>query len=353
MTQRRKAGEMRAAVIRRHGGPEVLEIADVPRPKPGSDQVLIAVHAAALNHLDLWTRSGLPGLELEFPHIGGSDLAGTIAELGAHVEDLEVGMRVLVNPGLWCGNCEWCRKGEESLCASFRIIGEHVSGGFAEYIAVPARNVLTIPDYFTFEQAAAVPLVYQTAWRGLIRRGSLRPGETVLITGGSGGVSTAAIQIAKLAGAYVFAVTAGAEKVRRLQELGADVVIDRREAELSKQIWKETEKRGVDLAFDSVGETLWPDIIRALARDGRLVTYGATTGPRGQVEIRLTFWKQLQIIGSTMASRSEFEEVMALVFQGELEPVIDVVWPIDKIRQAHERLEAGAQLGKIVLTPSD
>ena len=344
---------MKAAIFRQHGEPEVMEIANVPEPKPGPREVLIAVRAAALNHLDLWARRGLPGLEFEFPHIGGSDLAGTVAEVGEAVEGLEVGARVLANPSLWCGKCEWCRRGEESLCVSFRIIGEHVNGGFAEYIAVPAQNVLVIPDDLSFEEAAAVPLVYQTAWRGLISRGRLRPGETVLITGGSGGVSTAAIQIAKLAGAYVFAVTAGAEKARRLEELGADVIIDRERVEFSQEVWKATERRGVDLAFDAVGEAVWPDILRALARNGRLVTYGATTGPRGQVEIRLAFWKQLQIIGSTMSSRSEFDEVMGLVFQSELQPVIDVVWPLERARQAHERLEAGAQLGKIVLTLQD
>ncbi|MGD8866156.1 MAG: zinc-binding dehydrogenase [Gemmatimonadales bacterium] len=341
---------MRAAIFRQHGGPEVLEIAKVAKPKPGPDQVLIAIQAAALNHLDLWTRRGLPGLDFQFPHIGGSDIAGTVADAGERVDELEPGTRVLVNPSLWCGHCEWCHQGEESLCNSYQIIGEHINGGFAEYIAVPARNVLPIPDDLSFEEAAAVPLVYQTAWRGLISRGRLRPGETVLITGGSGGVSTAAIQIAKLAGAYVFAVTAGAEKARRLEELGADLVIDRQQSDFSKVIWRETDKRGVDIAFDSVGEAIWPEMLRALARNGRLVTYGATTGPRGQVDIRLAFWKQLQIIGSTMSSRSEFEEVMALIFQGELEPVIDVVWPLDKARQAHERLEAGAQLGKIVLS---
>jgi len=344
---------MKAAIFRQHGGPEVIEIADVPKPKPGPKEAVIAVRAAALNHLDLWARRGLPGLTLEFPHIGGSDLAGTVAELGDAVDGLELGTRVLVNPSLWCGRCEWCHRGEESLCVSYRILGEHINGGFAEYVAVPAQNVLPMPDDITFEEAAAVPLVYQTAWRGLISRGRLRPGETVLITGGSGGVSTAAIQIAKLAGAYVFAVTAGTEKVRRLEELGADVVIDREQADFSKEVWSATERRGVDLAFDAVGEAVWPDLLRALARNGRLVTYGATTGPRGQIEIRLAFWKQLQIIGSTMSSRSEFEEVMGLVFQRELEPVIDVVWSIEKARQAHERLEAGAQFGKIVLTLGD
>lgn len=342
---------MKAAIFRQHGGPEVIEIADLPRPEAKPGEILIAVSAAAMNHLDLWGRRGLPGLEFEFPHIGGSDMAGIIAELGPGVTGLEVGTRVLVNPSLWCGDCEWCAKGEESLCDSYRIIGEHTNGGFAEYAVVPARNALPIPDDLSFEEAAAVPLVYQTAWRGLISRGGLSAGETVLITGASGGVSTAAIQIAKQRGAHVFAVTSGAEKAHRVKELGADVVVDRLESDFAKQVREATDKRGVDLAFDSVGEAIWPDIIRALARDGRLVTYGATTGAKGQADIRITFWKQLRIIGSTMSNRAEFEEVMSLVFQRQLRPVIDVVWRLDRAREAHVRLEAGQQFGKIVLTP--
>ncbi len=342
---------MRAAVFRQHGGPEVIEIADVPRPEIRPGQVLIAVRATAMNHLDLWARRGLPGLHLDFPHIGGSDMAGTIEELGDGVEGLVVGARALVNPSLWCGSCEWCLKGEESLCTSYRIIGEHVRGGFAEFAAAPATNVMPIPDDLSFQDAAAVPLVYQTAWRGLIGRGALRDGETVLITGASGGVSTAAIQIAKHVGAYVYAVTSGPEKAERVRKLGADVVIDRLESDFTKELWKLTEKRGVDLAFDSVGEAVWPDILRVMARNGRLVTYGATTGPRGQVEIRLTFWKQLRVIGSTMSSRREFDDVMSLVFEKKLKPVIDVAWPLDRARDAHERLEAGEGVGKIVLEP--
>lgn len=342
---------MKAAIFRQHGGPDVIEIADVPRPEPRPGDILIAIRAAAMNHVDLWGRRGLPGLELEFPHIGGSDMAGIVAELGPGVTGLEVGTRVLVNPSLWCGECEWCAKGEESLCNSYRIIGEHTNGGFAEYTVVPAQNALPIPDDLSFEEAAAVPLVYQTAWRGLVGRGGLQAGETVLITGASGGVSTAAIQIAKHKGAHVFAVTSGPEKARRVNELGADLVIDRLKTDFSKEVYNATHKRGVDLAFDSVGEAIWPQIVRSLARDGRLVTYGATTGPKGQVDIRLTFWKQFRIIGSTMSSRAEFEEVMSLVFQKKLRPVIDVTWPLDRAREAHVRLEAGQQFGKIILTP--
>jgi NADPH:quinone reductase-like Zn-dependent oxidoreductase len=341
---------MKAAIFRQHGGPEVIEIADVPKPSPGPGQILVAVRAAAMNHLDLWARRGLPTLELEFPHIGGSDIAGVIADIGDGVDGYQTGMRVLVNPSLWCGGCEWCQRGEESLCDSYRIIGEHIDGGFAEYVAVPAINVLPIPDDLSFEDAAAVPLVYQTAWRGLMNRGALMPGETVLVTGCSGGVSTAAIQIARLAGARVLGITSGAENVRRVKELGADLVVDRSDASFSKEIWKATDKRGVDVIFDSVGEQIWPDLTRLLARTGRLVVYGATTGPKGQIDIRLTFWKQLQVVGTTMSSREEFEEAMALVFQKELKPVIDVVLPLDKAREGHERLEAGNSFGKIVFT---
>ena len=341
---------MKAAIFNQHGGPEVIEIAEVPRPAIGEKDVLIAVHSAGLNHLDLWARRGLPGLELQFPHIGGADVAGTIAELGSDVQELDLGDRVLINPALWCGRCEWCRADEESLCASFRVLGEHTDGGFAEYISVPARNVMRIPDELPFEDAAAVPLTFQTAWRGLISRGQLRAGETVLITGASGGVATAAVQIAKYAGARVFAVTSGPEKSRRVEELGADLVIDRLETEFSAETWKATEKRGVDLVFDSVGEAIWSDAMRALAKNGRLVTYGATTGYQGAVDIRRTFWKQLRIIGTTMASASEFQAVISLVFEGKLRPVVDVVWPLDHARQAHERLESGAQFGKIILS---
>jgi len=343
---------MKAAIFNQHGGPDVIEIADVPDPKPGTGEVLIAVRAAAMNHLDLWARRGLPGLDLDLPHIGGSDIAGVVHALGDGVDGPPPGTRALVNPSLFCGQCEWCLKGEESLCVSYRIIGEHTRGGFAEYVAVPAANVMPIPERLSFPHAAAVPLVFQTAWRGLKSRGGLQAGETALITGASGGVSTAAIQIAKHLGARVFAITSGPENARRVEELGADLVIDRLEEGFSKLVWEATDKRGVDLVFDSVGQALWPAALKSLSRDGRLVTYGATTGPAGQVDIRLVFWKQLRVIGTTMSSVAEFNEVMQLVFDGVLQPVIDELWPLERARDAHERLEASAGFGKIVLEPA-
>lgn len=236
------------------------------------------------------------------------------------------------------------------MCVRYRIIGEHTQGGFAEYIAVPAVNLYPIPETFPFETAAAAPLVFQTAWRGLITRARLRAGEDVLVTGASGGVGTAAVQIAKLAGARVFAVTT-TENVDRVADLGADTVYDRTEVDYSRAVWKETGKRGVDVIFDSVGAAVWESNLRALANGGRLVTYGATTGPKGETDIRRVFWKQIEVIGTTMSSRAEFEQVMRLVVRGELRPIVDVVWPLDRARDAHERLERGEQFGKIVLTP--
>lgn len=344
---------MKAAWFEQHGGPDVIRVGDLPDPTPGPGEVLIRVRAAGLNHLDLWTRRGLPGLTLKMPHIGGSDVAGEIAALGDEAEGWAVGDRVAVNPGLWCAldACEWCARGEHPLCTSYRILGEHVPGGFAEYVAVPRRNLVRLPDGFPFASAAVAPLVYQTAWRGLLTRGRLAPGETVLVTGASGGVSTAAIQIAKHHGARVFAVTSGPENVHRVEALGADLVIDRLEEDFSRRVWAETGKRGADLILDSVGAATWEGCVRALARAGRMVVYGATTGPKGALNLARLFWTQTSIMGTTMATRAEFEAVMGLVLDGTLAPVVDDVWPLDRALEAHERLEAGGVFGKLVLKP--
>ena len=340
---------MRAAIFREFGGAEVVRLEDVAVPETGPGHVLVRVAAAGMNHLDLWVRRGLP-MEITMPHIGGSDVAGVVESLGAGVDASWAGARVVVDPSLSCGECEWCAKGEEPLCVDYRILGEHTNGGFAEYVVVPARNLLRVPDDYELERAAAAPLAFLTAWRGLMTRGRLRRDETVLITGASGGVATAAIQIARHAGARVHAVTT-AENIERVRALGADVVYDRGEAEWSKEIWRDTDKRGVDLVFDSVGEQTWRQILRSAARAGRIVVYGATTGPRLETDGRLLFWKQLEIIGTTMSNRAEFREVMSLVFSRILDPVIDVVWDLERAADAHERLEAGRHFGKIVLRP--
>ncbi len=340
---------MRAAVFHEFGDPSVVRVEEVPAPEVGVGEVLVRVAAAALNHLDLWIRRGLP-IQTPMPHIGGSDIAGVVTALGPDVTGPAIGTRVVLDPVLSCAKCDYCARGDQPLCAEFQIIGEHTQGGFAEYITAPAANLFPIPDHYPFERAAAAPLAFLTAWRGLITRGRLRRGELALITGASGGVATAAIQIARHAGARVLAVTT-AQHAEPVRGLGADVVIDRERPDFAREIWVATEKRGADLIFDSVGEAMWAINLRSLARGGRLVTYGATTGHAGDTDIRQVFWKQLEIIGTTMASHAEFEAVMRLVFGGELEPVIDSVLPLERTAQAHERLEQGEHFGKIVLVP--
>lgn len=342
--------KMRAALFAKYGGPEVIEMGKVPIPVPGPGELRIKVEAAAMNHLDLWVRRGLP-IETPMPHIGGSDMAGVVDALGPGTEDVPVGTRVAVDPSV---GYEWYLgqgRGPSIEDPRFHILGEHTQGGFAEYAIVPAANVLELPDSFPAEKAAAAGLVFVTAWRALMTRAQLRAGERILITGASGGVGTAAVQIAVSAGAKVYALTGGEEKVRHLEELGAHVIYDRHKVDFSREVWRDTSKRGVHVVFDTVGESLWPEALRTLTHGGRLVTSGATTGSRGVTEIRLVFWKQLTIMGSTMGTPAEFRQVMRLVFSGDLEPVIHAVMPLEKAREAHEMLERGEVFGKIVLVP--
>ena len=341
---------MKAVVVPRYGGPDVLElVADHPDPVPGPDQVVLRVHATSLNHLDLFVREGIPALKLTLPHILGSDAAGDIAEVGSDVTDLEVGERVVVNPGISCGRCEFCLTGEDSLCVEYKILGEHLPGAYAEKVAVPARNVLKIPTDMEFPAASAAPLAFMTAWRMLVTRAKVRPGEDVLVLGAGSGVSTAAIQVAKLAGCTVFVTSSSDEKLRKAKALGADVLINYKALPWSKAIWELTGKRGVDVIVDHVGEATFKESVRTLRRGGRIVVPGATTGPMLELDARYLFWRQLSVLGSTMANQREFEEVMKLVFMGRLKPVVDRVFPLAKAREAHEYLARGDQFGKVVL----
>lgn len=342
---------MKAAFFRRHGGPEVLEVGEAPEPVVAAGTVVVRVRAVSVNHLDLWTRRGIPGVDLEMPHILGSDAAGVVEAVGPDVTDWAPGDRVVVNAALSCGLCDFCQAGDEALCRRFRVLGEHVRGAAAELVRVPATNLFRLPDDFPFERAAAASLVFQTAWRALTSRGRLQAGETLLVTGASGGVATAGVQIGRHLEARVIAVTSGPENVRRVTELGADVVIDRLEEDVEARIKSEAAGRGVDVVLDSVGEATWTTVMRALGPDGRVVVYGATTGPKVTLHLAHVFWKQLSVIGTTMSSRREFEEVMALVADGTLAPVVDAVLPLEQIREAHERLESGRVFGKLVLTP--
>ena len=341
---------MRAAVFSEFGGPEVVQVRKVPIPEPAAGEVRVKVQAAAMNHLDLWVRRGLP-IETPMPHIGGSDIAGVVDAVGPGAESVPLGTRVAVDPALGYEWYDGQGQGEAFDDARMRIVGEHTQGGFAEYAVVPAASLLEIPEGVSSTDAAAAGLVFVTAWRALINRGRLRPGERVLITGASGGVGTAAVQIAARAGARVYAVAGGAEKVKRVRELGAHVVYDRHQVDFSREVWRDTNKDGVHLVLDTVGEAVWASCLRALAPCGRLVTSGATTGSRGVTEIRLVFWKQLAILGSTMGSPSEYRQVMRLVFAGALRPVVHEVIPLDETRRAHELLEAGKVFGKLVVVP--
>jgi NADPH:quinone reductase-like Zn-dependent oxidoreductase len=284
------------------------------------------------------------------PHILGADGAGHVAELGSDVTDLEVGDRVVLNPGVPCGRCEYCLRGEDSLCVDYKILGEHLPGTYAERVAVLAKNALKIPTDLGFETAAAAPLAFMTAWRMLVTRAAIRPGEDVLILGAGAGISTAAIQVAKLAGCTVFVTSSSDEKLQRAKELGADVLVNYKAMAWSKAIWELTGRRGVDVIVDHVGEATFKDSVRTLRKGGRVLVPGATTGPMLELDARYLFWRQLSVLGSTMANQREFEEVMKLVFMGRLKPVVDRVFPLDQARAAHEYLTRGEQFGKVVLS---
>jgi NADPH:quinone reductase-like Zn-dependent oxidoreductase len=340
---------MKALFFEKHGGNEVLQYGERPTPEPRAGEVRVRIRAAALNHLDIFVRNGIPDVPL--PQIPGADGSGTVDRLGEGVEGLSVGDRVLVQPGLYDNVCEFCRRGEQSLCVKFAIVGEHVPGTFAEFVVLPARNLFPIPERLSFEQAAAFPLTFQTAWRMLIGRARVQPGETVLVHGGGGGVGQAAIRIARFAGATVVATTSGPQKAAHLKAAGAAHVIDYRAEDPSKAVRALTGKRGVDVVVDSVGEKTWMTSLRAAANGGRIVTCGATTGPNPKEEIRLIFWKQLSILGSTMANDREFRLLLATVGAGALDPVIDQVFPLSRAVEAYERMETGEMLGKILLVP--
>jgi len=341
---------MKAVIIEQHGEPDDVKLAEVPTPEPGPGEVRIRVKATALNHLDLWVLRGIPGIPPSFPHVSGCDVAGTVDTLGPGVSGWEPGDRVLVNPTLSCGECEYCAHGKDNMCVRFGILGEHRWGGMAEYVVVPARNVHPIPDHLSFEEAAAIPLVFSTAWQMLISEAKIQPGELVLVLGAGGGVNSAAIQIAKAAGCQVWATTSTQEKVERALALGADWVVNYREdPEWSKTIWRQTNKRGVDVVVDNVGQATWNSSLRLLGRGGRLVTVGATTGPVAETDIRYIFWRHLKILGSTMCTRGGFLDMMRLVEQGVLKPVVDRVLPLEQASEALKILARGEQFGKIVL----
>ena len=340
---------MRAIVINRHGGPEVLEPAERPDPVAGPGEAVVRVRACALNHLDVWTRLGQSGRPVSFPHVLGSDIAGEILALGQPVEGLSPGQRVLLSPGVSCGRCRMCLSGEDNACREYRVLGYQLPGGYAEGVRCPLVNVIPIPDHVAFEDAAAFPLVFLTAWRMLAGRAHVRPGEDVLVWAAGSGVGMAAIQVAKHFGARVIATAGHAAKLARAREIGADEVIDHRTADVVAEVRRLTGRKGVEVVVEHVGRATWERSILALAPRGRLVTCGATTGPAAATDLRYVFAKQLTLMGSYMGSKAELLEAARLFFAGRLRPIVFAVLPLGEARRAHEMLEASEHFGKIVL----
>ncbi|MDB9249882.1 zinc-binding dehydrogenase [Halorubrum ezzemoulense] len=342
---------MKAVQFADHGDRDVIEYGEFPEPDPDRGEVLVDVKAGALNHLDIWTRRGMPGIDVEMPHIPGSDAAGVVEAVGEGVTRFEPGDHVAVSAGVSCGNCEFCRNGEESLCVSFHIIGEHVRGVHAEKASVPAENLVPVPDGVDWEVAGSASLVFQTAWRMLQTRADIEAGEKVLVLGASGGVGHAAVQIADHAGCEVFATASTEEKLAHAEDCGADHVIDYEANDFADEIAALTGKRGVDVVVDHVGEATYPNSLKSMAKGGRLVTCGATTGPNPGAGLNRIFWNQLSVIGSTMATPGEVDDVLELVWDGTFEPRVREVLPMSEAARAHEMIENREGFGKVVVRP--
>jgi NADPH:quinone reductase-like Zn-dependent oxidoreductase len=334
---------MKAIVFEKHGGPDVLRYVDAPDPVANANEVLVRVKACALNHLDLWVRRGLPGVAIPLPHIPGSDVAGEVAEIGAGVTTVRPGQKVVLAPGVTCGKCPACISGHDNRCRTFTNLGYMIDGGCAEF------NCLLYPENLSWEEAASIPLVFQTAWHMLLVRAELQPGEDVLILGAGSGVGTAAIQIAKFFGAKVIATAGTPEKLAKASELGADYVINHKVQKIREEVRRITNKRGVDVVFEHVGTATWADSLASLAYAGRLVTCGATTGFDAKLDLRALFAKQLSLLGSYMGTKSDLHSVMRLVATGRFRPIVDRTFPLKEAAAAHEYLESGAQFGKVVV----
>jgi len=339
---------MFAIRFHQHGGPEVLRYEEVPDPRPAPGEALVRVRACALNHLDLWQRRGLPRVTIPMPHISGSDVAGEV--VAATTAAVPVGTRVMLQPGMSCGRCEACLSGRDNECPRYEVLGYlNHPGGYAEYVAVPVQNLVPIPDAIDFVQAAAFPLTFLTAWRMLITCAGLTRGEDVLVLAAGSGVGQAAVQIAALHGARVFATAGSAGKLERARALGASEVIHHHEQDIAEEIQRLTNRRGVDVVIEHVGEATWAKSVRSLARGGRLVTCGATTGTNGAVNLQALFAKQLTIRGSYMGTKGELLRAARFFFEGRLKPVVDRTFPLEQAALAQRRLEESEQFGKIVL----
>jgi len=345
------ARTMRAALFRRFGGPEVLEVGEVPRPRPAAGEILVRVRAAALNHFDLWLRQGLPALRVPLPHVPGGDACGVVEEVGTEAAGFVVGDRVVVNPGLSCGRCIRCLSGEDNLCAEYRMVGEHTWGGEAEYLAVPPSNLVRAPVGIEDAELAALPTTFLTAWQMLVDKARVGPGQTVLVLAAASGVGVAAVQIAKLFGARVLAAASSEEKLACARQLGADETIDYGGGEWAGEVKRLTGKAGVDIVVDHAGGDLFTTAIKLAAKGGRIVTCGATAGYEPTLNLRYVFWRQLSILGSTTAPKGRLHRILDLVGQRRLRAVVDRVIPLETeaLREAHRALEGRRVIGKIVV----
>jgi NADPH:quinone reductase-like Zn-dependent oxidoreductase len=340
---------MKAVIFREHGGPEKLLVAEMPDPVISDDEVLVTVKACSLNHVDVWVREGIPAYRIKLPHISGCDVAGVVEAVGRNVTGIHAGEKVFISPGISCFRCAYCLSGQDNMCISYRILGAHVNGGYAQLVKVPAVNVLPMPSNIGFEAAAAFPLVFMTAWHMLISRAQVKAGQDVLIVGAGSGIGTAAIQIAKLAGAFVIASSGSDDKLEKAKRLGADEAIHYKKESVSKKVRELTGGKGVDVVFEHVGPDTWEDSLTSLAKNGRLVTCGATSGPDARTDIRYIFSRQLSILGAMSGTRSELLELAKLMEIGKLHPVIDTVYPLEDARRAQEHLLSRKGFGKILL----
>ena len=337
-------------VLDQHGGPEVLTRKEIELPPLAAREVRVRVRAVALNHLDLWVRRGGPAFKLQFPHRLGSDIAGEVEEIGPGVANVAAGDRVLLQPGLSCGTCRACLSGRDNLCKSYRILGENTQGGYARHVHVPDVNVVKIGPDLPFTDAAAAPLCTLTAWQMAVTKGQVKAGQTAVVHAAGSGVSTVLIQLCKLFGARVIATTTSPEKVGRAREVGADEVILTSEQDYVAQVKKLTSREGPDVIFDHVGGELLEKAVTVIARGGRIVTCGATAGPVAKLDMRHVFFRQVELMGSTMGSKAMLLEALPFLQSGALRPVVDRTMPLWEARAAHELLEGRKVFGKLVLT---
>jgi len=342
---------MKAVIFKKHGGPEVLEYTDAPDPTIRANEVLVEVKACALNHLDVWARQGLQGIDIALPHILGNDIAGVVREVGELVSWVQTGDEVMLQPGVSCGHCAECLAGRDNLCREYDIIGYRRNGGYAQFVNPPAVNVIHKPPELSWEEAAALPLVTLTAWHMLVTRAAVQPGESVLIHAAGSGVGSIGIQVAKLRGARVIATASSDEKLAKAKELGADDLVNYTGVDWPKEVKRLTDRKGVDVVFEHTGAVTWPGSIASLKTNGRLVTCGATSGFAAQTDLRQIFYRHLTILGSFMGSKAELLEAMKFIESGKIRAVVDQTLPLTEARHAHELMEDRAQFGKLVLVP--